>query len=240
MTQTATATASLSKGAAVEVSRQGLSLIETPERTSSFYPVAHAELVDLIENRLASHGMVIQKERYAVQSNGMKLYGVMILKHQTREDFSFSIGIKTSNDKSLAAQLIAGTNIFVCENGMFSGMPITWRKHTGDLDIASEITDGVNRAVQCFATLDTRISILKETAISVTEAKAFVVDAAMKGVISERLIVDVVKTFIEPPHAEFADPNMWSLHNSFTEVFKTLRPNVAMDNAIELGKMFEL
>src|ERR1700678_1762926 len=117
--------------------------------------------------------MAITSQQYAVQGGGVKLYGTMVLKHQIHEDFTFAIGIRTSNDKTMAAQLIAGITVFVCENSMFSGEPIIWRKHTSNLDISAEIENGVERTIARFQSLDTRVAQMKSEKISVTEAKAF-------------------------------------------------------------------
>ena len=240
MTQTATSARLCAHAGAVKVLRSALAGLYTPERTTSFVPVPHSQIIDLVEDRLGNYGMKIKSEEYAIQNDGMKLFGVMVLTHQTRDDFSFAMGIRTSNDKTMAAQLIAGSQIFVCDNMVFSGEPITWRKHTANLDITNEITDGVKRAIAKFSVLDGRIEELKALPISDIEAKALVVDSVMKGVMTERLIVDVVKTYLNPPHQEFEPRTMWSLHNSYTEVFKKLRPNLAMENTVELGKMFQL
>lgn len=241
MTQTGTASASatLCSGKAVKVSRADLALIRTPERTTSFVPVPHADLVDGIEESLKRHSLSIVKQDYAVQNDGQKLYGVMVLASQT-DEYSFAIGIRTSNDKTLAAQLIAAMQIFVCENGAFSGEPIVWRKHTSGLVIMDEINAGVDKTVLRFGNLSNRVEQLKALPLTDVEAKALVIDSVKKGVIAKTLIMDVVKEWEEPQHPEFEPRNMWSLHNSYTEVFKTLRPNIAMDNAIELGRMFAL
>ena len=71
-------------------------------------------------------------------------------------------------------------------------------------------------------------------------AKAKILDAAVKGVMPLRLIPDVYGNYFEPKHEEFKERNAWSLHNAFTEAFKGLKPNVAMQSGIELGKLFNV
>jgi uncharacterized protein DUF932 len=238
-TGTQRASAALSSGKAVKVLRGDLALIKTPEATKSFTPVPHNFLVDGIEAALNKRSLKISSENYAVQNEGQKLYGTMVLTNDT-EEYSFALGIRTSNDKTLAAQMIAGMRVFVCDNGSFSGEPITWRKHTSHLDIMAEIESGVDLAVARFGRLNNRVAELKEMELSNDTAKAMVVDSVMAGVMSERLILDVVKEYLEPSFKEFEPRNQWSLHNAYTTVFRALRPNIAMDNAIELGKFFAL
>jgi hypothetical protein len=241
MPQTGTATARLSAhGGAQVIDRQGLALIQTPHRTTSFTPIPHIEFVETLEKQLKMRSLTVVSEQFAVQSDGMKLYGTLVLQHQTREDFNFAIGLRTSNDKTLAAQLIVGVHIFVCDNGAFSGEPITWRKHTALINLDREVGNGLDIAVKRFTVFDSRVADLKAAPVTLIEAKAMIVDAAMQGVMPKTMITDVVRTYMDPPHEEFREPNLWSLHNAFTQEFKNLRPNVALESAIELGKMFAL
>lgn len=240
MSNNATATLSAHSGA-VEISRANLSTIPTPQRTPSHVPIPHARMVDLIEANLRKAGMLIQSEQYAVQTDGLKLFGTMVLKHQTRDDFNFALGLRTSNDKTIPVQLVAGGHVFVCDNMCFSGEAVTLtRKHTSRIDIAFEITGGVTRALAKFTAFDTRIQELKAINCSDTFAKSKMLDAAIKGVMPLRLLPEVHKHYFEPTHDEFKPRNAWSLHNAFTESFKLLKPNVAMVSNIELGKMFQL
>ena len=59
-----------------------------------------------------------------------------------------AIGIRTSNDKSLALQLAIGYRVFVCDNMSFAGDLIALRrKHTGNLDLHKEFAEGIGRYV---------------------------------------------------------------------------------------------
>jgi hypothetical protein len=231
----------LNHAGAVRISRGDLISIPTPLATDTFKPVPHDQLVDLVEKRLGNHGMYIAKEEYAVQTAGQKLFGTITLRHQTRADFSFTIGLRTSNDKTLPVQMVAGSRVFVCDNLSFSGeVTICDRKHTAGLNIQSEVYDGVDRAIMRFTALDTRIQELKAIEISDIEAKATIYDAVATGVINQNLLSVVGKHYFEPPHDEFKPRTMWSLQNAGTEAIKSLRPNIAMEATIQWGKMFAL
>jgi hypothetical protein len=224
------------------IKREDLVLLNTPRRTDTHVPVPHHRLVSLLEQRLERKGMTIRKSEFAASPDGMKLFGVLVLAHKTRDDFSFAIGLRTANDKSLSLQLIAGARVFVCDNMVFSGdAVVARRKHTSGLDIKVVISTAIENTMGRFAALDQRVEALKAAEISDDHAKALIVDAATsKGVMTARSIPDVVKFYFEPPHKEFEGRNEWSLHNAFTESFKAMRPNVAMAATIKLGQMFSM
>jgi len=227
---------------AVKVSRGDLKNVATPEGTDSWKPVPHSLLVDCIENTLKRNNFRIQKEEYAVQTEGAKLFGVMTLNSE-HGDYALALGIRTSNDKSFPVQMIAGARVFVCDNLAFSGSVVTLkRRHTSGLDIRNEVAGGITRAISQFISMEGAVAKMKAIDLTGKDsfAKAKMLDAAVKGVMPLRLIPEVHKNYFEPKHQEFEPRTAWSLHNAFTEAFKLLKPNVAMQSGVELGKLFNV
>lgn len=234
------ATLTTHKGA-VRISRDELFSIPAPQRTLTHTPVAHRTLVENLETRLSNHGYQIRGEEYAVQHDGLRLFGILKLAYQTRQNFSFALAFRTANDRTCAITLIAGINVFVCDNMALSGdAEILSKRHSGSLNIRQEIFGGIDRAVQRFGALDINISRLTNTGITDIQAKALIVDAAVSGVISGNDVKDVVKEYFEPRHSEFEARTLWSLHNAFTETFKSLRPNIALEANQKLGTLFQI
>jgi hypothetical protein len=227
---------------AVMVSRGDLKNVETPRATDSWKPVPHSLLVDCIENTLKRNNFRIQREEYAVQTEGAKLFGVMTLNSE-HGDYALALGIRTSNDKSFPVQMIAGARVFVCDNLAFNGSVVTLkRRHTSGLDIRVEVAGGITRAISQFISMEGAVTKMKAIDLGGKDnfAKAKMLDAAVKGVMPLRLIPEVHKNYFEPKHPEFEPRNAWSLHNAFTEAFKLLKPNVAMQSGVELGKLFNI
>jgi hypothetical protein len=225
---------------AVKVDRQQLALITPPARTASHVPVAHAELVETIERSLVRRDFRVAREEFAVQTDGMKIFGTFILEHASA-DFAFALGFRAANDKSMAISLVAGMSVFVCDNMALSGSCITLtRKHTSGLNLVSEIDGGVLRALGQFDALKADTDRLKGITLKDAVAKSLILDAALKGVMPTRLVHDVAKNYFTPPHEEFTPRTAWSLHNAFTESFKALRPNIAQESSISLGSMFQI
>lgn len=235
-----TATLIAHSGAEV-ISRKDLSLLQTPEPTRTHTPVAHAVLVDTLEKVLTVNSLKIVEEQYSVMSNGQKLFGVMKVQHteyKSRTDYRMAIGIRASNDKVFPVQLIAGANVFVCDNMAFNGSVIALKKrHCMTLDLQMELQGGVLKAIEGYRGFSSQIDTWKGKELNLEQAKALILDAAVKGVMPLHLIPDVLKEWETPKHEEFAPRTMWSLHNAFTEGFKKLRPNVAMESATELANL---
>jgi hypothetical protein len=225
---------------AVKVERGALLSLVTPPRTLTHRPVAHSEVIDYIEQRLDDHGMVIERGEYAVMSDGMKLFAALVLRHQL-DDFAFALGLRSSNDKSMAMELVAGCRVFCCDNMALSGeADVLCRKHTSQLNPRLEIFGGVDRAIAKFTVLGQRIGGLKSIKISDNEAKAKIYDAVAQGIILPKYATVVGKEYFEPKHEEFRPRTAWSLHNAFTEMFKLLPPNQVIDSSQALGTMFAI
>lgn len=227
---------------ATPIGRGELKFVQTPLATQTWKPIPHSMLVDCIEETLNRNHLQIAKEEYAVQSEGNKLFGVMTLSSEFG-GYALALGLRTSNDKSFPVQMIAGARVFVCDNLAFSGDVIMLRrKHTAGLNIREEVAGGIQRAVAKFADVSTSVDRMK--AIDLTgkdvAAKAKILDAAVKGVMPLRLIPSVYENYFEPKHEEFRPRNAWSLHNAFTEAFKELKPNIAMQSGVELGRLFNV
>ena len=254
MPENATATLCAHSGA-VKIQRGELIHIPTPPRTLTFMPVPHSTLIDLIENNLTHRGFGILNSEFAVQEGkldgktlvGAKLFATLVLKHQTSDDFAFALGLRAANDKSMAIELVAGCKVFVCDNMALCGeADLLWRKHTSGLDkytLRTAVDNGLTKAITRFGSFGANIELLKQRFITDTDAKANIYDAVVKGVIPQAFLSKVGQMYFEPPHVEFQPRNLWSLHNAYTEVFRTeyaAKPHLALESAQNLGKMFEM
>lgn len=245
--QSVSATLIAHSGACI-ISRQDLSTIPTPKATASHTPIPHAKLMDVIEETLNQHQLRIIKEQYSVMSQGgMKLFGTLKLEGKSgigingeSSDYRMALGVRASNDKTIPVQMIAGANIFVCDNLAFSGEVICMdRRHTSRIDIKEEVATGVRRAIDGFVGVGGMIEEWKHQGTSNEQGKALIVDAAMADVMPLHLVPDVVREWMEPKHEEFRERTVWSLHNAFTESFKKLKGHIAMVAATELARFLQ-
>lgn len=226
---------------ATDISRAGLATLSTPEGTDTHIPVPHSLLMDCIEETLNKSNLQIEQQEYAVMSNGgQKLFGVLKLKGFDTSEYRMALGVRASNDKSIPLQMIAGANVFVCDNMSFNSEVICMkRRHTKNLDLQAEVTEGVQRAIDGYRSVGSMIDTWKEIPLSDLEAKGLIVDAACKEIMPLHLVPNVVKEWLTPSHKEFEGRNTWSLHNAFTESFKALKGHIAMQAATDLSKFLQ-
>jgi hypothetical protein len=138
---------------ATKVTRQELSLVPTPPATDTFKPIAHAALINELEQSLAFRHIQITRDEYAVSPDGMKLFGLLELNAEF-EGVRFAIGLRNANDKSMRLGMVAGYRVFVCDNMALSGdfKPLL-AKHTKHFDLVESLSLGVDRIQRGFQPL---------------------------------------------------------------------------------------
>lgn len=215
------------------IDREGLKLLSTPPVTDTWTPIPHYELVTALEGQLRARGIAIVKEQYAVQK--AKLFGVIDTDYQVTEEGGAAIGVRTSNDMSLALQLAIGYRVFVCDNMSFAGDLIALkRKHTANLDLHAEFAQGIGRYVQGYGKLQENIEWWKERIVSKERGKQLIYDIFHQKVVPLRLFHPAVQDW---ERAE--DKTMWRLQNCVSNHIKTLNPGPAFTSTLKLSRFFE-
>ena len=221
------------------VTREQLALVETPEATRSFKPVPHIELVETLEHVLKLNNITIRKEQFALRRDGLTLFGVLQLQYQDTPDGMAALGLRTSNNRKLSINLVAGMSVFVCDNMVFRGDLIALnRKHTAGLHLRTEINHAILRFQDHFGRLISEIAALKENSLSDTDAKAVLHDVFVKGILPIRLLPDASNLYFEPFVDEFRPRTAWSLHNAFTAVAKEMPITTRIPAIQDLGRYF--
>jgi hypothetical protein len=221
------------------VTRDQLRAIPVSEPTNTFQPIAHAELVDTLDLVLAKNQIHIRQEQFAVRRDGSVLFGVLQLAYGESQDGTAALGLRTSNNKTMAIQICAGLSVFVCDNLVFRGdMIALCRKHTSGLRLQAELAGAVLRFQDHFSALSCEIGELKRRELRDGEAKALIHDVFVKGVMPVRFLPGVSKAYFEPQLQEFEPRTAWSLHNAFTGVAKTMPISTRLPAIQELGRLF--
>ena len=123
------------------VTRAELHGIQTPEATSTWRPIPHIELVDMLDLVLKQQHMQIKDEQFALRRDGSVLFVVLQLVCGETGDGIAALGLRTGNNKSMSLQICAGLSVFVCDNLAFRGDLIALkRKHTSGLNLREELT----------------------------------------------------------------------------------------------------
>src|SRR6266436_6716302 len=220
------------------VTREQLAMIPMPEGTDTFRPVPHIELVMSIQAILETKGIQIQKEQFAVRSDGSRLFAIFDLTLDGIAGSCGALGIRTGNDRTMRLQMITGLRVFVCDNLAFTGDEIVLnRKHTSKLDLLPELMSAIGRYQARYATLLGEIRSLVDMNIDDGQAKVLIYDAFMAEIMPLRYMPNVSAAYFTPTVAEFEPRTAWSLHNSFTSTMKDMVLNRRMAATQALGKV---
>lgn len=222
------------------LTREELLTIPSPPATPTWKPIAHGDLIQALERQLLVRGITIKKEQFALQRDGARLFAVLDLAYEETEEFCAAMGIRTSNDRSMALEIAVGVKVFVCDNLAFSGDLIALRrKHTAGFDLNADLSRAVDRYQKHLASLKGQVERLQCLSVSDEDAKGLLYEVFAQGILPLRLFQTVNYYYFwkEGPSVQ---GTMWALHNACTRAVKLLAPAPAFQATIKLGKFFGL
>ena len=225
------------------VDRREVYRTPTPEATASWFPMPHRHLLEEVESQLWDSGLQIKSETHALSHEGNRYFGIIEVAKQNTEhnDYSWTIGIRNSHDKTYPAGLVAGTRVFVCDNLSFSGLVKLSRKHTryAARDLRSLTNRAIGKLSDRLQSLDERIESYKNTRVTDLQAHDMIVRAVDAKAITNSQIPEIVEQWRTPDHECFKRRNAWSLFNAFTEATKKLQPTLQVKRGEALQGLFD-
>lgn len=216
---------------AEQVTRQALYEIPTPPNTETWYPMSHRHLLTEVEEQLAGGGFHLGRQAHALSHDGARYFGLLEIElpGNSHSDYRWVVGLRNSHDKTFPAAMVAGTQVFVCDNLAFTGQVKLSRKHTrfAERDLRHLTSRAVGKLGDRFMKLDQRIDAYKQKRITDNKAHDLIVRALDCRAITPTQVPKVLQEWREPTHREFRKRNVWSLFNAVTETHKELNPHVA-------------
>jgi hypothetical protein len=219
------------------INRDALKHLPIPEATATHQPISHHSLVEQIHECLSYRRLSVVREEYAVSPDGMKCFGLLELNVEY-SGVRFAIGLRNSNDKSMRIGLVAGYRVMVCENKMLTGdfNPLS-AKHSKNFNLIDACSVAIDRIQRNIGGVSDQIDRKKVTALSQNDAESLIYQAFLKQKLPISLLRSVHNEyFVKPSYEDFSEKNLWSLENSFTTVFKKLKPVQQFEAAARLGK----
>ena len=107
----------------------GLRALETPGPTPTHVPIPHHRLVDVVRHMLSFYGHTVEEEHHGVTPDGMRYFGVLSLR-STWGDYTDTVGLRNSHDKTFPIGISFGSRVFVCDNLAFIADHVVRRRHT--------------------------------------------------------------------------------------------------------------
>lgn len=221
------------------ISRAALATLRTPDETGTWKPIPHALLVDILFDELDRRDLHVEHQAYSVSHDGNKLFATFDLYRDDNDEFASSLGLRTSNDKSMSIQIAVGKKVFVCDNMCFSGDIIALRrKHTNGLKLEQEISRGLDRYQATQRDLDARIIKLKQKIMWQRDAEHMIYTAFEKEILPVRLFHPVIQSYRQV--ITHNNVSAWQLHNCFTVQAHKLPPARKFKATTAIGQLFKL
>jgi hypothetical protein len=232
----------LSHAASELVTRAELLTIPPPSATPTWRPIAHGDLIAAIDRQLLVRGITIRSEKFAIQRGGARLFAVLDLSIESSEERCAAMGIRTSNDRSMALEIAVGVKVFVCDNLAFSGDLIALRrKHTAKFDLNADISRAVDRYQTHLLAFGRQLAELESRVLTDQEAKVLIHDAFADSLLPIRMFSVVSRTyFTGQDFSDVAPRSAWGLHNAFTRAVRQMAPAPAFEATTGLGRFFGL
>ena len=221
-----------------------LAMIKVPERTETYVPVSHQELVTKIREAGTKHyGVAPYQEKLEVNHRGQQMFGSLAFHHGSGlsgSGMDRSIGFRNSYDKTLPIGLCAGAQITVCSNLMFVGDIVKLRKHTQNIE------DDMDALIaELFTQTDALYDKAKEDASYMSDIQLnneqvgdyFGQLFVNQNVLNGRQLKEATKQWFESQ--VFKSRNLWSAYNACTEALKTSHPSNALENYTKLHTFTE-
>lgn len=234
---------------AQRVTRQELRGIATPLSTPTHRPIAHTELVDVLDRKLADAGYAIVREQFAVMAGGMRLFGTLDLECQSATAYAgtgLALGFRHANDKHMALSIVAGARVFVCDNMALSG-DVKLFRNPHRHGVMDRLGDSLGEF--CLRTLPTQFAVLGDrfdrwahAGLTDRDAKVLIYDALARGIVPARLRADVHTAYFDADALGYQDSaprTKLGLHNAFTRSLKALNPAPAYTANVGLTGLFD-
>lgn len=221
--------------------------IKTPVATSTWDPMSHGDVIDLIHNEIPKYGLNVINWEHAMRRDGKQYFGIVSVQDTNNRgieipDGSLQIGIRNSIDKSLAASLVAGSKVFVCDNLAFSGEVALSRKHTSNIrtDIYGKISSAFNKLLELFGKQKNDIDQFRQQVISEADHDRLTTLVMRHKVLPPSRFEKLENQFkSDDPTAcgGIKEPTMWRFMNGVTQVLKTDHPDAIVQRT---GRLFSL
>jgi hypothetical protein len=198
------------------ISYDDLRAVKTPDGTESHIPVPHHEIVELMRYTLGFHQHEIAEEHHAVTPDGTRYFGLLSLRSPYSE-YTDTLGLRNSHDKSFPIGIAFGSRCFVCDNLAFIGDHVIRRKHTvkARRELPALLTDIVRPLQDQRIAQNQRLLCYQGVPLNDAQADHAILTMYRRDVIGVQRIADVVRQWETPEH-DWGGKTAWRLFNAAT------------------------
>ena len=198
-----------------------LQRIAMPDSTSTYQPVSHFDLAmniqDAASKILKPEGYEFHQSQVATAKDGQRVFGLFGYRNGG-EEMGLSIGWRNSYDRSMAAAVAIGTNVFVCDNLAVSGNICVMHKHTKNVkeNLVRSIRNALFDCTATFHEFQEQVARLKDVGLTDDDGARMLGLLAFREILTPTIFNESMREWRKPRFEEFSDRNAWSLYNAVT------------------------
>jgi hypothetical protein len=198
------------------LSYDDLRKLKMPEGTSTHVPVPHHEIVELMRYTLGFYGHEIVEEHHAATADGNRYFGLLSLR-STYGEYSDTVGLRNSHDKSFPIGIAFGSRVFVCDNLAFIGEHVIRRKHTvkAKRELPGLVTEIVAPLQQHRIAQNQKLLQYQGQKLTDAQADHAILSMYRQDIIGVQRIGEIVEQWERPAH-DWGDRTAWRLFNAAT------------------------
>jgi len=222
-----------------------------PEKTKTYTPIAHMDIISQIRNEIKLAGYKITDEQYKSSNDGKVALGMFKLNYKADDDISLTCNFVNSYNKQYAFRFNLGARFnstdagLIISNDNFSKYK---RVHKGKANILAHgnISEVLKDSDDYWSTLISHKNFLKSVVLSPSDrhiitGKLFfdleVLNTLQMNVIQVAM-KDYIKSF-EKERGTFVNITAFDFYNLLSLSLKESRPATWMDDQIALHKTFD-
>jgi hypothetical protein len=170
----------------------------------------------MVKYALGFYGHVVEEEYHAIDKDGARYFGLMTLKSEYG-NYTDTVGLRNSSDKSFPIGIALGASVFVCSNLSFLGDHVIRRKHTANSkrDLPGLVAEVIEPLKLERQAQHRKMVTYQGTELVEQEVNHAVMQMYRNKVINLQRIDDVLEAYEEPPH-DWGDRTAWRLFNAAT------------------------
>ena len=221
---------------------QELFQVPLPERTRSYSPVAHQQIVEEIRGQIGNTGLQIEDTRYQVAQEGQQMIGYMDISAKTSGVFNYRLAFQNSYNKTMPVAFVGGTSVMICSNGMIVGDTKFIRRHTGTVgqELSEKIHQVVEELQQDLSTAEQHAEQMKLVQLNPTATAELCGRLLMEHeIITSSQLSIIRQEYKKPTYPELAGDTLWNLYNHTTHALKKTHPYNYLDSHSRLHKFVE-
>lgn len=207
-----------------QVSYQDLQQIKTPAPEGIWHPLDHTTIFQTMMDALTTSNYHVMQSVHAISANGANYFGLAQVNADflETEEYGLVVGFRNSHNKQFSASMVAGAQVFVCDNLAFSGEVSFKHKHTTNvLDKLPELfMMGVSKLNTLYMNQEKRYAAYKQHTFDPHKAEELIVNMYRQKIFNSRELGHMIDIYDNPTYDEYGKDTAWTLFNAGTEVVR--------------------